>query len=660
MKKWTTTSLNGTPVNIQFIETGPIGEQSLTEYEPLCFPLNYSPTQNGHQYEQEGGLPVVTFYNWNGTGEDHTVVIRQGTDSGGGEDHVRGFGAFVGRLGIMTQPLYVGLQHRDQSQGDPYSWIIGVEIPVSYIPSGVSGWVIVTFPEPWISGDNLDILALSYEPYLPGVGWVWGYATQFGGGLYPYGSVDVWERTVGNPTPHWQIIYDADMMFVLLKEGGINCWKCLDPPGDCKQCGGDHTCEIIQGEFGTEIQCELLSECGAAPTYNCYKCDNPGSPCVLYTGLPNPCDESTYFTTQSACHNATACQTGPTDPIVYEFLTCDTNDYEHCWDYGAQGSCEGDPLCEWYEHWPGCGPITLWNWHPPAKSTFQHDEIVWVYGRFDCDYPDPWGCGGWQGKYIKWELWKEGGATPESTNMWGPLGDYGGISLTWWLGRSPGNYTVKAYWGETSSCPNYLGSTTFTILSPPCEEIFNQTDCTSAGCYWYNGGCHSSSPNCEAINNQTDCGIYGCYWYNGSCHSSSPNCEIINNEPECVAYNCYWYEGSCHSEPYTGEPSGGIHLNTTYFTGPFPPGTLSTVINPLVISNIGDGDGQINWAIYEEGNPNPIVESSYSIPSGGYHSFGPIQLTTPYTPGIWNLCLTAWADGYENEPICGYLSMHIQ
>jgi len=81
-----------------------------------------------------------------------------------------------------------------------------------------------------------------------------------------------------------------------------------------------------------------------------------------------------------------------------------------------------------------------------------------------------------------------------------------------------------------------------------CSGYTNKTDCEAAGCYWWNGSCHSSAPaNCEALNNETDCESYDCYWWNGSCHSSAPTCGQLNNKSDCKLYGCYWYNSSCHS-----------------------------------------------------------------------------------------------------------------
>ena len=80
-----------------------------------------------------------------------------------------------------------------------------------------------------------------------------------------------------------------------------------------------------------------------------------------------------------------------------------------------------------------------------------------------------------------------------------------------------------------------------------CEDYTDKTDCEAAGCFWWNAACHDLAPSCEALLNKFDCTRYGCYWYNGSCHTSLPTCEELNNEPDCLRYYCFWYDGACHS-----------------------------------------------------------------------------------------------------------------
>jgi len=82
-----------------------------------------------------------------------------------------------------------------------------------------------------------------------------------------------------------------------------------------------------------------------------------------------------------------------------------------------------------------------------------------------------------------------------------------------------------------------------------CSQLNNQTDCTTYGCYWYNNTCNSSPPTCSSYTTQATCEANDCYWWNGSCHSTSPTCTDLNNQTDCTTYGCYWYNSSCHSTP---------------------------------------------------------------------------------------------------------------
>jgi len=81
-----------------------------------------------------------------------------------------------------------------------------------------------------------------------------------------------------------------------------------------------------------------------------------------------------------------------------------------------------------------------------------------------------------------------------------------------------------------------------------CEQITDPTECTNAGCEWYDNSCHSPAPpQCSDYLNQTDCEANSCFWYNGSCHDAAPTCEIITDATECIDAGCEWYDNSCHS-----------------------------------------------------------------------------------------------------------------
>lgn len=109
------------------------------------------------------------------------------------------------------------------------------------------------------------------------------------------------------------------------------------------------------------------------------------------------------------------------------------------------------------------------------------------------------------------------------------------------------------------------------------------------------------------------------------------------------------------------EPSGGIHPNTTYASGIFAPNTIIEVCD-LWVENIGDAAGTINWVLYESypgGGWIPLDNGSHNLGAGSVSHVGSLNQQTPSDEGPWNLCVVVWADGYENEPSCGTLSLKI-
>jgi len=147
-----------------------------------------------------------------------------------------------------------------------------------------------------------------------------------------------------------------------------------------------------------------------------------------------------------------AVSSGPNDPIVYEMVTYDLTDYEHCWGYTSSSPCNNDPDCRWYS-W-GCGPTTAYNWHPPVKTTYQYGERVGLYVRFDCPVDT---CGGFRNKTRKYELWDLDTNTLKGENSWtcGPGttcydDNWWSFSSNWWwtgLSGAPSgtNYRFKAF-----------------------------------------------------------------------------------------------------------------------------------------------------------------------------------------------------------------------
>lgn len=56
----------------------------------------------------------------------------------------------------------------------------------------------------------------------------------------------------------------------------------------------------------------------------------------------------------------------------------------------------------------------------------------------------------------------------------------------------------------------------------PCSTHLTTAECEAAGCYWYDGSCHSEAEPTPCISHATQaaCEAAGCYWYDGSCHGT--------------------------------------------------------------------------------------------------------------------------------------------
>ncbi|MCD6094189.1 MAG: PKD domain-containing protein [Candidatus Omnitrophica bacterium] len=88
----------------------------------------------------------------------------------------------------------------------------------------------------------------------------------------------------------------------------------------------------------------------------------------------------------------------------------------------------------------------------------------------------------------------------------------------------------------------------------------NETDCATAGGYWYNDKCNSEpqvvcdGKHLNLCENEADCLGANGYWYNDSCHSdpqvtcSISHLDLCDSQEKCEAIGLYWYDNSCHLE----------------------------------------------------------------------------------------------------------------
>jgi hypothetical protein len=88
-------------------------------------------------------------------------------------------------------------------------------------------------------------------------------------------------------------------------------------------------------------------------------------------------------------------------------------------------------------------------------------------------------------------------------------------------------------------------------ITPSTCSSYNQTDCASHGCHWWNSSCHGSAPLCMELDNPTDCTAYNCYWWGSppSCHAEPMPCASMT-QAECVS-PCSWWCGSCNDVALT-------------------------------------------------------------------------------------------------------------
>lgn len=123
-------------------------------------------------------------------------------------------------------------------------------------------------------------------------------------------------------------------------------------------------------------------------------------------------------------------------------------------------------------------------------------------------------------------------------------------------------------------------------------------------------------PQCETHSTQAACEGAGCYWYNGSCHTNTPSCTTLNNSTDCVAYGCYWYNNSCHSEAWTMSPSMFVYPYAVSI------GDCSSVYAIFVITNYGAGP--INLTLSVDNTDFIIDVSATQIVLPGTYIYVPI------------------------------------
>lgn len=87
-----------------------------------------------------------------------------------------------------------------------------------------------------------------------------------------------------------------------------------------------------------------------------------------------------------------------------------------------------------------------------------------------------------------------------------------------------------------------------TVTALPCTTYTTKATCEAAGCWWWNGACHSSQPTaCNQLNNSTDCARWSCFWCNGACQSTP--CDTSVTLDKAVTVPPTGWAGGC--DPHT-------------------------------------------------------------------------------------------------------------
>lgn len=96
-----------------------------------------------------------------------------------------------------------------------------------------------------------------------------------------------------------------------------------------------------------------------------------------------------------------------------------------------------------------------------------------------------------------------------------------------------------------------------------CSSYTTQPTCVAAGCYWYNGSCHTTAPICSTYTTQATCQAAGCYWCNGVCQTAPCGtvCSDYVTNSSCTAAGCEWCsDGTCKSDCGGGTKCEDIKL----------------------------------------------------------------------------------------------------
>jgi len=194
------------------------------------------------------------------------------------------------------------------------------------------------------------------------------------------------------------------------------------------------------------------------------------------------------------------CQSTPCngDITLTEAHTCDGP--EQCDGHTSSSQCENDPDCDWYSD--RCGPRTDYGWWFPKKSTFEIDELLYIYFQLNAD--DLYGVNySWKWYHNDVMVWENSRTISEHWT--------GFSQCLWWFASSLGQGTGYI---EIYADGAYLGKTNdYTIIGP---DIIGKIDFNNST--FYNGPFNPGQTivklmDCRVKNTGTQQGMIYCRLY---------------------------------------------------------------------------------------------------------------------------------------------------
>jgi hypothetical protein len=156
---------------------------------------------------------------------------------------------------------------------------------------------------------------------------------------------------------------------------------------------------------------------------------------------------------------------------------------------------------------------------------------------------------------------------------------------------------------------------------------------------------------CTTYTTKATCQAAGCYWWNGSCHSAAPTCTQLNNQTDCLAYSCYWYNNQCNSNPPPNTTIATIDSGV-YHTGPYSAGQL-VELAVIQVRNTGNTAGKLyGCSFFNPGQANEIrnTQSEVNIAANGVWDYHPVaEIPANQQPGSLPVGVKVWG-ATETEP----------